>query len=331
MSIQKYIQSVCMVLGLILVVSPCWGLPQKVIIDTDPGVDDMIALALALKSPELDVLGITTTFGNVTTRQANQNVLALVEHFGESVPVYPGALKPCEHPPRPPADFVHGQDGLGNIGLKAKTSRLNTKPAYQFIVETIRQYPHEVTLLALGAQTNLAYALNLDPEIAQLAKKVVVMGGVFQSKGNINDYVEANIYSDPMAAKRVASASWPITYVGLDVTTQVYLEEALLKEIQASNPKLGDLLVSASQFYFDYHQNRYGYHRKSYLHDPSAVIFLTNPEFFTTTPTHVEVQTEGEREGQMLMVSKDDPSHIEFCSNVDPKRVLSRLKTTLVN
>ena len=158
----------------------------KVIIDTDPGVDDALAVVLAFRSPDLEILGLTTIFGNVETELATQNALRLVEMSGKSIPVAQGAVKPLYMKKLDPPDFVHGKDGFGNVDLPPPTGRPIAQPAAAFIVETVMAHPGEVTLVVLGPMTNIALALALEPELPQYVKAVVAMGGVLEVMGNVS-------------------------------------------------------------------------------------------------------------------------------------------------
>lgn len=302
---------------------------KKIIIDTDPGIDDLMAIAMAVQSKDIEILGITTIFGNVTTEQATNNALTLVEFFNESIPVYQGELAPLELPFHQPASMVHGIDGFGELFLPLPTKQAQDTHAVQFIIDTIHEYPHEVSLLALGPQTNLAKALQIDPSISALVKEVVVMGGAFETQGNINDYAEANIYNDPHAAQVVAQATWPIHYVGLDVTTNVFLTNELLMQIKDKNPSLGVFVYDAAQFYFHFYEQSYGISNKSHLHDPSAFVYMLHPEYFKTAIGGVEVLTEGKEKGQTVLKSGQGRNNANICIGVDADKVLNQFKSTL--
>ena len=194
-------------------------MPQKILIDTDPGVDDTMAILFALRSPELEVVGMTAVFGNAYVDTAALNALRLIELEGhEHIPVAKGTGRPIVGPPRRVADFVHGADGLGGINPPSPDGQLLDVPAAQFIVETILQNPGEITLVPVGPLTNIALALRLEPKIVDLVKQVVIMGGAAYVPGNASPVGEANIFNDPHAAAIVFSAGWPLTMVGLDVT-----------------------------------------------------------------------------------------------------------------
>lgn len=200
---------------------------QKIIFDTDPGIDDAMALLFIEASPALDLLAITTIFGNADIETTTRNALYLKQRFGLSAPVYKGTDKPLTRPRNPSPTFVHGENGLGDVELTGLVpAQPEAKPAYQAIIDIARQHPGEVTLVAVGPLTNLALALKADPEVATLLKAVVIMGGAFGvagKPGNVTPVAEANIWNDPEAADLVFTAPWALTAVSLDVTTQVVM------------------------------------------------------------------------------------------------------------
>jgi uridine nucleosidase len=194
-------------------------MPKKIIIDTDPGVDDTIAICVALRSPEVQVIGLTSVFGNAPGEVTAQNALRLVELEGHGdIPVARGSDVPLVFPLERLGTWVHGEDGMGNTHPPAPRGKLVDQTAAEFIIDTVRANPGEVTLVPVGPLTNLGLALRLDPGIAGLVKEVVIMGGAVACPGNMTPVAEANIYHDPHAADMVMAAGWPLTIVGLDVT-----------------------------------------------------------------------------------------------------------------
>jgi inosine-uridine nucleoside N-ribohydrolase len=191
---------------------------KKIVIDTDPGIDDAMAIHLAFAHPGLEVLGLTTVFGNVHVEKATRNALALAEMACAACPVAQGAVAPLVRPAEPPGYHVHGDEGFGDLPAPTHARRTDPRDAAGFLIETVRAHPGEVTLVALGPLTNLALALRRDPEIAGKVERVVVMGGAVACRGNVTEWAEANIWHDPDAAAEVLSARWPATLVGLDVT-----------------------------------------------------------------------------------------------------------------
>ena len=205
----------------------------QVIYDTDPGVDDAMALYYALAHPDIDVVGVTTTFGNVSVAQAAENALYLLAIAGhESIPVTRGVASPLGKAGEDPPAHIHGADGLGNLAQRESHAlRLDPRSSAQFIVDTARQQPGQITVVAVGPLGNLALALEIEPQLPQLLRAVVIMGGTVLEPGNVSPVAEANIWNDPHAADRVFCAGFALTMVGLDVTHQVILPVSLFKQL----------------------------------------------------------------------------------------------------
>jgi inosine-uridine nucleoside N-ribohydrolase len=280
--------------------------PRKVIIDCDPGIDDATALILALQSStRFDIIGITTVFGNATLEQGTKNALRVVELSGKRIPVYKGAEKPLTVPLRPPPEFVHGKDGLGDTHHPEAKIHAQDTPAAQFIVDMVNRNPGEITILAVGRLTNLTQALNIDSNIAKKVKEVVLMGGALHVPGNVTPVAEANIYGDPHAADIVLTAPWKVTMIGLDVTQKVKLNDAILLRIKNNNPLYGPFLFSITRFYMNFHKNIEQVKGGFYVHDPSAVMYLIDSSVFKVKRGPVRVVTEGIAIGQTIMPAYD--------------------------
>lgn len=314
---------------------------HKVIFDTDPGVDDAMALLFLHNHPEIDLIGITTVFGNASIDTTTRNALFLKREWNIAAPVAKGNGK-TYNPMRNPVDWpvmIHGHDGLGNIDVPDVIDLpVDARPAHRFIIETVRAHPGEVTLIAVGRMSNLAYALKEDPEIAGLVREVVIMGGAFDVPGNITPAAEANIHGDPEAADAVMTAPWKVTVVGLDVTMKTVMPRKRLAELVARNGKHLKLLSDISQFYIDF----YGRHVEGegmVVHDSCACIYLVAPELFTTRPGAIRVVAGGIADGQTIQ--KPDarsfppgnwdglPSQ-HACIGIDAKKVMALLDETLV-
>ena len=312
-------------------------MPKKIIIDTDPGVDDAMAILLAFNSPELEVVALTTVFGNVTTQLGTQNALRLVEFAGHpAVPVANGADRPLAVPLAGIADFVHGQDGLGNVYLPAPLGQPDPRPAPQLIIDLVMQYPGEITLVAVGPLTNLAIALMLEPRIVHSVAQVVVMGGAATVNGNVTPAAEANIWHDPHAADMVFTAGWPISMVGLDVTEKTFMSQEYLAALRGN--RTGDFIWQISRFYQAFHTQTHKGMLGIHTHDPSAIAYLIDPTLFTVTRGPVRVLTEGIGLGMTLLDRRGEwyeanqwsrYAPVNVCVDVESERLLALYKARI--
>ena len=198
---------------------------KQILIDADTGIDDSIAILFALKRPDVRVMGVTTGFGNTTARQAAENSLRLIRLAGVpyEVPVAVGATEPLAGNWKGPDPHIHGPNGIGGVELPPSPQQPLEEPAWAFIARMAREHPGELTLVTLARMTNLAKALEIEPDLPRLLKRVVFMGGTFHAPGNVSPVAEANIAGDPEAADRVFQAGFDLTMVGLDVTQKVRL------------------------------------------------------------------------------------------------------------
>lgn len=270
---------------------------HKIILDTDPGIDDAIAICYALTHPQIEVLALTTIYGNVTTELATQNALKLCELNDHAVPVATGAAIPLTIKPNPVADFVHGTNGFGEIELASPSLKPVDASAAELMVELISKHPGEVTLVAVGPLTNLAIALDLDPDITGKVKEIVVMGGAFHCNGNVSEHAEANIWNDPHAAQQVLTADWPVVVHGLDVTYQISFSADYLDSIASTSPTVGGFLKEAAKFYSKFYKTQHDFDGCC-PHDQLALSYLCNPEWYTVEQGVLDVVTEGDALGK---------------------------------
>lgn len=270
--------------------------PQKIIIDTDPGVDDAMAIIYAILNPDVDLIGLTSIFGNVTTEIATRNALVLAEMTGFSIPVARGAVKPLVQEAKEVAWEVHGKEGFGDVPPITPQARPEEVSAHEFICNAVNENPGEVVLCPIGPLTNLALALQHDPSLAEKTKSVAIMGGSLDEGGNVTSHAEANIWQDPHAADIVFAADWDISMIGLDVTHQVICTPEEFSELSNSAPLLGGFLNDAAQYYFKFHRKENGFYG-CHMHDPTAVISIIHPEWFSFDELPVEVILQGERVG----------------------------------
>jgi purine nucleosidase len=273
---------------------------RALLIDTDPGVDDALAVLLAARSPELEIVGLTTVFGNAAVEVTTRNALALLELIGRSdVPVFMGAAAPLVGTYLGPVTQVHGHDGMGDGGA-LPTPRASPTPdvtAAEFIVQSARERPGTLTILALGPLTNLALALALEPDLARRIEAVVLMGGNAVVPGNATPAAEANMLGDPEAADRVLGADWPVTMVGLDVTHQVNLRGAQLDQMARVGGPVGTIASRALPQYRSFFESTNGIDG-IYLHDPTVVGHLLWPELFGVSDWPMRVETVGISRGK---------------------------------
>jgi inosine-uridine nucleoside N-ribohydrolase len=265
--------------------------PRRVIIDTDPGTDDAMAIILALNSPEFKVEALTVVPGNVDSQQGLANALKIVSLAGRcDVTVARGAQHPLNQK-LITAQFWHGKNGLANVELPP--SRCNADPRFgpDLIIETIHKYPHQITLIPVGPLTNIALAVSKDPSIAALVENIVIMGGSITG-GNVNGAAEANIYNDPEAAQIVFNAGWMVTMVGSDVGERTLITRKYLAELRSSHGPQSDFIAAIADFYLN-RSEKSGYSGAA-MYDPLAVGIALDPTLGTLKEMHVDVETKGE-------------------------------------
>ncbi|NMN05779.1 MULTISPECIES: nucleoside hydrolase [unclassified Novosphingobium] len=271
--------------------TPSFASPEKIIMDADFGIDDAMALILLARRPDVQLLGVTTVFGNAQIADTTRNALFLKDYLGFSAPIARGAAKPLIGPTPPPPAWIHGANGLGNYAMPAPHAALDPRSAPQLIIDVVRSHPGEVTILAVGRLTNLAAALAMAPDLLRLAKRVVIMGGAFgynyqgaRQGANPFTVAEANIGGDPEAADAVINAGWPVTLVPLDVTIRTVMDRAYLDALSGQD---GALIRAIT--------------RQTYLspqgtmpvHDSSAVFYALRPAAYVTVEGVVRVEPSG--------------------------------------
>jgi inosine-uridine nucleoside N-ribohydrolase len=265
--------------------------PRRVIIDTDPGVDDAMAILLALNSPELKVEALTVVPGNVEAAQGLENALKLVSLAGRcDVPVAGGAQHPLNQK-LITAQYWHGKNGLGGVDLPASKCKPDGRFAPDLIIEMVHKYPHEITLIPVGPLTNIALAVAKDPGIVSLVKDIVIMGGSITG-GNVDGAAEANIYNDPEAAQIVFNAGWIVTMVGSDVGERTLITRKDVARLQASARPESAFLGKLVDFYL-VRSEKSGYQGAA-MYDPLAVAVVVDPTLVTLKSMHVDVETKGE-------------------------------------
>ncbi|PHP26747.1 nucleoside hydrolase [Limimaricola cinnabarinus] len=265
---------------------------QKIIIDTDPGQDDAVAILLALASPELEVLGLTAVAGNVPLDLTQRNARQIVELAGRDTPVFAGCDAPLARP-LVTAEHVHGKTGLDGIALPDPTLPLQESHGVDFIIETLRREPAgTVTLCPLGPLTNIATAFERAPDIVEKVQRIVLMGGGFFEGGNITPAAEFNIYVDPEAAKAVFACGRPITVLPLDATHKALTSKAWIAEMRSMG-RIGEVVASWTDFFERFDTEKYG-SEGAPLHDPCVIAWLLRPDLFSGREINVEIETQSE-------------------------------------
>lgn len=300
-----------------------------VILDVDTGIDDALAIAYAVQSPELTIQGITTCYGNIPVEDATHNTLAILEYLDCDIPVIPGAHQPLKRKKEQYATHVHGDNGLGNVQVLQPTRAASKNHAADFIIENVRERPNEVTLIMVGPLTNLALALMKAPEIAEQIGKVVVMGGAVRVPGNVTAAAEANIYSDPEAADLVFRSGVPLTLVGLDVTMKTLLPKKQLDIWREKNTSFARALADMTEFYISAYESFYPGIAGCALHDPLAVGVVLQPHFVKQVPMHVQVQLDGSAVGQTVEYPDKEPN-IEVCTEVEADKFLEHFLNRVI-
>ncbi|MDR6711286.1 purine nucleosidase [Pseudomonas hunanensis] len=276
--------------------------PRDLIIDTDPGADDLVALFLAMASPnELNIRAITTVAGNVRLEKTSRNARLAREWAGrEDIPVYAGAGRPLVRAPIYAAE-VHGEEGLTGVAVHEPKQPLAKGNAVQYLIDTLASAePHSITIAMLGPQTNLALALIQQPGISQGIKEVVVMGGAHFNGGNITPAAEFNLYADPHAAEVVLASGVKLTYLPLDVTHKLLTSDARLQQLAAVNNRASKQVVDILNAYIKHDMDLYGMPGGP-VHDASVIAYLLKPELFSGRQVHISIDSrEGPSFGQTL-------------------------------
>lgn len=264
---------------------------KRIIIDTDPGVDDALAILLALASPEISLEALTTTQGNVTLEKATRNALSILELARAShVPVASGSLLPLVQPLHASA-FVHGESGIGNSLLPEPIAKPAQKHAVDYLIERVLAEPKEISIFPIGPLTNIAMAIRKEPKFAKALKELVIMGGAALEPGNVTPLAEFNIYVDPHAAHIVFHSGIPITLIPLDVTHKCLLKQTHIDRLMKIDSPISRFVRDAVDVYLRA-SFALGY-EGSALHDPLTLATLIAPELLTLKEYYVDVDIAG--------------------------------------
>ena len=295
--------------------------PRPIIIDTDPGQDDAIAILAALASPELEVLGITAVAGNVPLELTARNALILVELAGRSeVPVFAG----CDRPLRRDlvtAEHVHGKTGIDGAELADPVTALQSQHAVEWMIETLLAAgEREITICPVGPMTNVATVLEAAPEAAANIREIVCMGGGFFGGGNTTPTAEFNVFVDPDAAQIVLHCGAPVTMLPLDVTHKALMTDAWINRVRMLGTRTGDAAAGMLDFYERYDVDKYGT-TGGPLHDPNVIAYLLRPDLYDGRHCNVEVETVSPLTLGMTVVDwwdvTDRPPNCQFITEVD--------------
>ena len=299
-----------------------WDMARNIIIDTDPGQDDAVAILLALASPqELNILGITAVAGNVPLSLTQVNARKVCEVADRTdILVFAGHEKPLSRP-LVTAEHVHGKTGLDGIDLPAPTMELQGVHAVDFIIETLRREPAgTVTLCPVGPLTNIADAMRRAPDIVDRIQEIVLMGGAYFEVGNITPAAEFNIYVDPEAADIVFKSGVPFVVMSLDVTHKVLVTKPRLDAIAATGTKVSQAVTSWTGFFERFDREKYG-SAGAPLHDPTTIAYLLKPELFTSRTINVEIETQSDLTRGMTVADwwrvTDRKANAIFAGDVD--------------
>lgn len=265
--------------------------PKRIIIDTDPGVDDAFTFLLALASPEIKLDALTTTQGNVTVEKATRNALSVLELGGAShIPVVQGSVLPLVQPLRASA-HVHGESGIGNAELPSPQAKPVPAHAVDYLIERVLAEPDEISIFPIGPMTNIAMAIRKEPRFVKAVKELVIMGGAIQEGGNMTPLAEFNIYVDPHAAHIVFHSGIPMTLIPLDVTHKCLLKQEHVDRLMKIDSPVTRFLKDAIDVYLKA-SIQLGYEGCA-LHDPLTLATIIAPELLTLKEYYVDVDISG--------------------------------------
>jgi purine nucleosidase len=267
-------------------------MPKRILIDTDPGIDDALAILLALASPELSLEGLSVVHGNCSAEQGSRNALSILELArADSIPVARGCDLPLVQPSLL-APETHGDTGLGHARLPAPKKQVIPQHGVDFLIERILAAPGEITLVAIGPLTNLALALRREPRIAGALKEVIIMGGAIRHQGNTTPQAEFNTYVDPHAAHIVYHSGMPMTLVPLDVTYQCILTPTDVKHLQEIESPIPGFVADSTRFYMEFH-DQYQKIEGCVINDPLALALTFMPDLCHYEEHYVDVDISG--------------------------------------
>ena len=308
----------------------------------DMGIDDAMALAYAVGNPQVEILGVTGTYGNVYMEQGVRNAQMILRLLGEyDIPVLGGlshALCKEKFDRLPVSAAIHGEDGIGNVsgrlGRLLEKQEKESMEAVDFILRNAELYKESLIVVTTGPLTNIAEALRRNPEVMKMAGGIVMMGGALTVNGNVTVSAEANIYQDPQAAKEVFESGIQVTMTGLDVTMRSVLGKEQTEEWRSTGSEAGILFADMTEYYISQHTSVEKLFGKCYLHDPSAVICAVHPEWFRKLDLFMTVLTDGECAGRTVGVSnriREKHPNVHVCIQADSEKVIQEFNNTLID
>lgn len=309
---------------------------MKMILDLDTGIDDGMALAYAVGHPEVELIGVTGTYGNVYTEVGVQNVLNILNMLGnKEIPVYAGedhAIEKESFDRLEVSARIHGQNGVGEVQMVKAQNEVEKISGVDYLIQSIRKYQKDLVIVMTGPLTNIAAAMKKAPDIIGLMGSVVIMGGALTVPGNVNPFAEANIFQDPDAARMLFESKADVTMVGLDVTQRSQLTFEDTKKWRALKSSSGVAYADMVEYYIRQHEHSEG--TACFLHDPSAVICAVHPEYFTMHPMYMTVVTKGEAAGRTI----GDPEkmrgrkpNVKVCIGVESERLERHLNEVFMD
>lgn len=300
---------------------------RKVILDVDPGIDDAMAMCLALFHPQLEVVAVTAVSGNVNAAQATRNVQAILAELDPPRLPRVGAASPPDHDSAVDGRYLYGANGLGGVELRF-AELVHARPSEKVICDEVRAAPEDITIIALGPLTNIARAFQRDPEIASMVGRLVIMGGAVAGPGNITPAAEFNIYCDPIAARSVFRSRTTKTLVPLDVTNRVVLTYDLFHQLPTESTRIGRFLRQLLPPIFRGYRQEFGL-EGIHVHDTIALMSVLYPELFTMQSMVGDVETMGDlTTGATVFDRRRVPAakhNMEVAIDMDVTEVIRRL------
>lgn len=312
----------------------------KMILDLDTGVDDAMALAYALGDPNIDLIGVTTVYGNVARDTSIRNTLDLLALLGrKDIPVYPGNDRvPGAKEPYVANQAVleiHGRNGLGNVILPKSDREPEKESAADFMIQSAKKYGKDLYIVATGPETNLAEVLKKDPDFGKQVGKIVVMGGALIVEGNMNHYAEANIWGDPISANAIFTSGTPLTMVGLDVTHRTLFTKADTQKWRDLGTPAGKAYADIVDHYITWEVQHQPVLKGCALHDPLAVAVAAHPEFVTTMALPMKVGTTKEDWGRTVAdtgkMNEPESHTVNVAVDVKTKEFVDKFNKTLTD